>query len=451
MSWANRKKLIAFVIVTALSVGVLGFQYMGLSRTAGIGVYEVTLRLPDAAGLYPKAEVSYRGVKIGDIQSLEADTSGVTAILVLDDDVKVPADLRAEVRSVSAVGEQYVDLVPQATGTNRGDFLSAGSTITDDRVVLPISSTSLLTNTSKLLASVPTESLATTIDELGTAFDGSSERLGTLLDSASAFQETATANLDPTMALLDDLQTVLSTQDRSSSDTASSVRNLSDLTAVLARRDPEVRGLLTRGGPFFDETDALVDSLKVPLPQLLGDLATTAGVLKTFNPALDDLLTIFPALVAAIPSIIPPEVLDDPIPMGNMNAKLNINDPPSCTQGFADAKKQRSTDDLTPGKTPTDSYCKVAPDDPRVVRGARNIPCVNNPAIRSASVEDCGLSFPRYVVPGFPADLSTVVGIDVARDQGITASGERVPLRSLALSSASPTTWQDLLRPGSRN
>ena len=47
---------------------------------------------------------------------------------------KIPADLQAEVRSVSAVGEQYVDLRPR---TDSGPYLQNGSVITAENATHP--------------------------------------------------------------------------------------------------------------------------------------------------------------------------------------------------------------------------------------------------------------------------------------------------------------------------
>ena len=56
--------------------------------------------------------MTYRGVQIGKVTDVKLTENGAEATLTLDTSPKIPADLQAEVRSVSAVGEQYVDLAP---------------------------------------------------------------------------------------------------------------------------------------------------------------------------------------------------------------------------------------------------------------------------------------------------------------------------------------------------
>lgn len=74
----------------------------------------VTLELPDTGGLYRFSNVTYRGVQIGKVTAVGPTATGVKATLQRDTSPKIPADVHAAVRSMSAVGEQYVGLVPRS-------------------------------------------------------------------------------------------------------------------------------------------------------------------------------------------------------------------------------------------------------------------------------------------------------------------------------------------------
>ena len=80
----------------------------------GIGRYHVTVELPRTAGLYPSANVTYRGAEVGRVKSVRLTDTGVAAVLSLKSDIDIPSDLDAQVHSQSAVGEQYVALLPRA-------------------------------------------------------------------------------------------------------------------------------------------------------------------------------------------------------------------------------------------------------------------------------------------------------------------------------------------------
>ena len=71
--------------------------------------------------------MTYRGITIGKVTDVEPTEQGARATMSIDSHYKIPIDATANVHSVSAVGEQYLDLV--STG-NPGKYFSAGQTIT---------------------------------------------------------------------------------------------------------------------------------------------------------------------------------------------------------------------------------------------------------------------------------------------------------------------------------
>ena len=108
---------------------IMFFAYMQVPTVFfGIDRYSITVKLPQAGGLFPGGNVTYRGVEIGRVRAVRLTETGAEAELQMDSDVHVPANLDAQVHSVSAVGEQYVELLPR---TGKGPSLKdAGKTST---------------------------------------------------------------------------------------------------------------------------------------------------------------------------------------------------------------------------------------------------------------------------------------------------------------------------------
>ena len=106
-----RSQLIVFGILTVISMVVLGVYYLRLPSLVGIGQYTLKADLPASGGLYPTANVTYRGITIGKVTDVEPTKQGVEATMSIDSRYKIPIDAIANVHSVSAVGEQYLDLV----------------------------------------------------------------------------------------------------------------------------------------------------------------------------------------------------------------------------------------------------------------------------------------------------------------------------------------------------
>src|SRR3954462_16028281 len=108
-----RIQLAIFTIVGIIGVTAMVLFYIQAPMLLGIGRITVTLELPAAGGLYRFSNVTYRGVQLGKVTSVSLTPTGAKATLSLSTSPKVPADLTAAVLSVSAVGEQYVDLQPR--------------------------------------------------------------------------------------------------------------------------------------------------------------------------------------------------------------------------------------------------------------------------------------------------------------------------------------------------
>ena len=138
--------------------------------------------MPATGGLYRFANVTYRGVEIGKVSRVEPTSTGATATLSLKDSPQVPADVQANVRSVSAVGEQYVDLIPRGAGP---PFLTDGSVIERDDTTVPLKVGPVLDQLSAFVGSVPKEKLSDLLDESFRAFNGAGYDVGSLLDSGS--------------------------------------------------------------------------------------------------------------------------------------------------------------------------------------------------------------------------------------------------------------------------
>jgi phospholipid/cholesterol/gamma-HCH transport system substrate-binding protein len=122
-----RIQLVVFAILTLITLVVLGGYYLQLPAEVGIGQYTLTADLPVSGGLYRTANVTYRGATIGKVTAVEPTKAGVQVTMSIDDRYRIPVDATANVHSVSAVGEQYLDLVSEG---GKAKYLNPGQTIT---------------------------------------------------------------------------------------------------------------------------------------------------------------------------------------------------------------------------------------------------------------------------------------------------------------------------------
>lgn len=419
MSWLTKKQLVAFFLVTGISIGVMATYYVRLPELVGIGRYEVVLSLPETGGLYPKSLVTYRGKDVGVVKALSLREGGeVEAVLSIDDGVDIPADAEVQVRSASAIGEQYVNFIPTRSG---GVHLEDGDHIDAGEAAIPTSTGELLSSINDFFTSVPREDLQTVVQELDAAFTGTGDDLSKLLDAGMKFQDFADTNLEETTALIDSLDPVLAKQIELEPEIRQWARDLDSFTEQLASSDKALRSILETGGPVADEVVALIDDLDQPLPRLLTDLSLAGQVLEVYIPSIEHTLAVLPAAIEMHYSSYPKERKDDAYPEANLSFKLSVNNPATCQTGFEYAGRQRSPKDLSPAPLPQDSWCKVPHDDPRVVRGARNQPCPNEPGRRAATAAGCGLIFQR---DGKADDTPSVGFYDPKTGRFMTSDGE---------------------------
>lgn len=434
-------QLVAFLVVTALALGLMAANYVQIPAQLGFGRYDVTVQLAKTGGLYPKSVVTYRGHEIGQVTSLDLRPGGgVDVALSLDEDADVPKNSAVEVLSASVIGEQYLNFVPR-----KGDsaVLAQGDVIPADRTATPVSTDELITSAKTFLDSVPLDDLRTTIDELGQAFAGRGDDLGRLLDAGTSLQAEANANLSQTLSLIDDLAPVLATQQASDGDIRAWSGDLADFTGELAASDDSLKAVLTSGSPAAQQISEFLGGVQPVLPTLLTDLASTGQVLQTYLPNIEHVLTVLPAAIEGQVSVVPPETRDDEYVQGGLSFKLSVNDPPICTTGFEFSDKQRSPKDTSLAPLPKDSYCKVPKSDKRVVRGARNQACPNGGSAPTAA--GCGLVFQADEVKrGRLLTGSDTATYDTESGRLLAPNGDFYLLDQLS-GSKKPTTWKDLM------
>jgi phospholipid/cholesterol/gamma-HCH transport system substrate-binding protein len=387
-----RNQLIIFTIASIVGVAVMLFAYMQVPTLLNLGRITVKMELPAAGGLYKFSNVTYRGVQVGKVTDVKLTADGAEASLSLETSPKIPADLEADVRSVSAVGEQYVDLRPR---TDSGPYLENGSVIEKDNTSIPQAVGPVLDQLNSLVGSIPKDRISDLLDETFKAFNGTGPDFQSLVDSASTVTRDANGVSDQTKALIDDSGPLLESQAETADSIRTWARSLSGVTAQLAQNDPQIRAILQQGPGFAQEVSGLLDQLKPTLPIMLANLTTVGQVLLTYNPAIEQTLVILPAAMSMEQAFGIPKNNVNGLPLGDF--ALTIGDPPSCTVGYLPPSSWRSPEDLSIIDTPDGLYCKLPQDSPLNVRGARNYPCIEHPGKRAPTVELC--NDPRGYIP----------------------------------------------------
>ncbi|MFC4470069.1 MCE family protein [Streptomyces xiangluensis] len=391
-----KAQLLAFATVTAVGVSYVGAEYTGLVDEILDRGYTVRADFADSGGIFPGAEVTYRGVPVGRVGALRlAGSEGVSVSLDIEGDgPRIPADTLAVVANRSAVGEQYVDLQPRDSG---GPYLLDGSTIPRDRTRVPLPTTDMVLSLDRLVTSVGKDDLRVTVDELGKAFAGTGPRLSRLVDSGNALVESASDSLPQTVSLIEDSRKVLKTQADQGSSIKSFSRDLAALTAELKSSDGDLRRLIGNAAPAAQEVNSLLKSTSPDLRVLLANLISGGQVTVARLPGVEQALVTFPVVVAGSYTVIPGDGTT------HFGLVLNADDPPPCTQGYGTRRRDPADTSTRPANT--DARCTAPRGGDTSVRGAQNAPG----ASAGSGSGDAGRA--AYVAPYDP-ETGTATGPD---------------------------------------
>jgi phospholipid/cholesterol/gamma-HCH transport system substrate-binding protein len=382
-------QLAVFAVVALTSIAIIGFGYMQLpSLLFGVGHYTVTVDLPEAANLYPSGNVTYRGTEVGRVTSVHLTNDGVAAELSLRSDVHIPSDLDAQVHSQTAVGEQYVALLPR-NATSRP--LSNGDVIPRSRTSVPPDINNLLDAANRGIAAIPNENLKTVIDESFTAFGGLGPEFSRFVRGSTSLAIDARHDVDALTTLIDGAKPVLDTQSDTSDSVQAWASHLATITGQLQTQDRAVAGILHKAPAAANQVQALFDRLNPTLPTLLANLVSVEQVAVTYSNDLEQLLVLLPLGIGDIAGAgVPDQDLKTAYRGIYLSFHLNLNVPRPCTTGFLPAQQRRvasSTD--YPDRPAGDMYCRTPHDATFNVRGARNIPCETVPGKRAPTVKMC--------------------------------------------------------------
>jgi len=433
-------QLMVFFLVAALGLSYAGARYADLGRfmPGYDNGYLVSADFSDSGGIFVGAEVTQRGVPVGEVERLTLLPEGVRVGIRLDAGSTVPTPTKALIGNRSAIGEQYVDLQPQSQD---GEPLGEGDVIPVSMTGIPIAPTQLVVNLDRLARSIDVEDVEALLDELGNALTGSGDDLQQLIDAGDQLTAAATQNLRPTLDLIRDGGTVLDTQRELSSAFRSYNADLAALTATLRSSEPDFRALFRSGTDAAQVTKDLLDANRTNLPLLIDNLVFVAQVQKVRIPALRQILVTYPNVVAGGFTVTP----------GDGTAHfgfVSTQEPQPCPSddpGYA-TTKERDPADVTPRDSNFKAYCSLPEGSPIDVRGARNVPRAEG--LEAYPHDAQGGSATEVKGAGLTPGWTTIFGdYDPSTGHAITADGQRYVLGSTmgAREAFGEASWLTLL------
>jgi phospholipid/cholesterol/gamma-HCH transport system substrate-binding protein len=364
----TKVQLMVFLLITVVGVAFVGARYAQVDRLFVDDRYTVTASFAESGGIFSGAEVTYRGQPIGRVGELRLEHDGVLVDLDIDDGVQVPADVKAVVANRSAIGEQYVDLQPRS---GDGPYLKDESRIDRQNTELPITTTALLLNLDQLINSVDRDDLRVTVKELGTALRGKGTDLQRIIDSSGVLIDAADANINQTIKLIKDGNTVLTTQVESGDHIKTWAKNIALLSDTLASSDTDLRAVIDNGSAAGRQVTALITENRADIAVLLGNLLTMSQITAVRLDGLEQMLIIYPAAVMG-GYIVPARDKGTGHYDAHFGLVLGLS-PAACREGYGGTDK-RVPQDTRDIPANTKASCTADRSSGVNVRGSQNAP-----------------------------------------------------------------------------
>jgi phospholipid/cholesterol/gamma-HCH transport system substrate-binding protein len=289
-------------VFAVLSVLILTYTVFGLLKVRLTDQpFTVKVQLKNAGGIFEGAEVSYRGVKVGQVKSVELHTNGVTATLSIGHDTNIPSNAIAHVYDLSAVGEQYVDLTPVRPGP---PYLHGGSEIPESRTTTPLETATVLYDLERFVDSINPRDLQIIGTEGAAALQGTGPKLRSILADTTEIVDQLSSSEDAMLHLLHNSAVLLHGAAAHSGAFDRFASSLQALSGTLARSTPTLTSLLQQAEPTTRLINSLIADNGSAITVLLGNLATLSDIQSARVPGLRSLLVAVPEFGRLAPTIV---------------------------------------------------------------------------------------------------------------------------------------------------
>jgi len=335
MTTPIRVRLVLFAMLAVVAITHAGVRYAGLGGSLVNETIRVSVDLPESGGLYAGSQVTMRGQGVGEVTDVVLSKDGVQALIEVDADRDIPKTVQATVRNRSAVGEQYLDLVPSGEST---DVLKDGSTVGRAQTAVPVSEEELLDSLDDFVDDVPRQDLRTVVSELGDGYAGTGKNIQALIDGSTTLLTEARRSLPQSLRLTADSLRVLQTQADTQTEIRVSSKEFRRVFGTLAQRDPQLRRIIADAAPLSTELVRLTQSLSPVLPAFLSQMSALSGLTSLHLPAIEQALVAIPYALAGA---------TNGVRGGRAQFVLVASpDPPVCQAGYLPPEQWRSPYDV---------------------------------------------------------------------------------------------------------
>ena len=341
--------LLLVVMVGIVTVGIPGGPRITLPWSQ-----DRTLRvqLTDSGELAPHASVEIAGIKVGEVEDVQADGSmAVADLLIQQRYFDIHRDATVYLRAHGLFGPKYISIVP---GSTAASLVSDGGTIPASRTVQPVNLDAIL----QALQAPEQQDLRTTIVELGNAAAGRGDDVNHLLAAAASFTKVLDSPLKAIDGVSGQLSDMLVNNESFNSYFAQApldqlVANSETTFQVFAANAGHLQSLLTHADTTLTSLDSALNGQPGNLANIIQQVGQPGGTIDKLDK-LTYVLSLFGANLTGKEAALGTDKASQDVIGGILGAISNI----ASAFRYSDLCPASTG---PPGST-DDNHCSVSPD-----------------------------------------------------------------------------------------
>lgn len=298
-TWLRRftAAAVATVLVTTLTAcsDWQGLNSLPLPGTQGNGpgAFEIRAQMPDVTNIQPNSRVRVGDVTVGHVSKIELEGNHALVSMMLNGDVKLPANVTAKIGLTTIFGSLHIELAPPADEPPRG-ALGNGALIPLSRSAASPTPEQTLAALSLVLNSGGVGQAGDITQALSTAFRGREQDLRSLIEQSDEFATNLDEQSGDIIAATESFNDLVGKFAAQQPVLDRAVATIPDALAVLSGQQDNLVEAADQLGKFSALTTDTVNRSK---ENLISELQQTGPILESLanaGPALTRSLGVLP-------------------------------------------------------------------------------------------------------------------------------------------------------------
>jgi virulence factor Mce-like protein len=294
----NLARAVSIAVVLAL---VAALVLWWLLRDAGERRYSAVFN--GVVGLYEGNDVRVLGVKVGTVDKVKPQGDTVLVEMLVDRDVKIPANAQAVIVAPSLVSDRYVQFAPAYTG---GPELAADTVLPRERTATPLEVDDLYASLNRVSTTLGPNgvnkdgALADLLNTLAHNADGNGQAANDTVTQLSKLSSTLSTNSDDLFATVDNLRKFTTMLANSDAQVRQFAKQVADVTGFLSTERADLAAAVNQLGVALGMVQKFIDDNRGKIKSNVDKLASVTQVLVDQRAALAETLDLAPLALSNI-------------------------------------------------------------------------------------------------------------------------------------------------------